>query len=101
MASLFSYFERKDSKEKSHEKLLPDPEGPLSKKVPTSTIISANIEVKSALKLTTTSGLSAECRKRTRGSYDRFRPEEKAIIARAAIDNGVTKTVNNKYNKDL
>ena len=39
------------------------------------------------------------CRKRTCGLYDKFSPEEKAIIAHAAMDNGVTQTVN-KYNKD-
>jgi hypothetical protein len=33
-------------------------------------------------------------------SYDKFSPEEKAVIARATIDNGVTRTIN-KYNKDL
>ena len=84
MATLFSYFERRND---SNETPLPDPEGPLSLKVPASTIISANKEVETVLKLST-----GESRKRTRGSYDRFSPEEKAIFARAAIDNGVTKT---------
>ena len=39
MVTLFSYFERKDSREDSDKTHLPDPVGPLSLKVPTSTII--------------------------------------------------------------
>ena len=39
MVTLFSYFEQKDSREDSDKTLLPDPVGPLSLKVPTSTII--------------------------------------------------------------
>ena len=35
-----------------------------------------------------------------RGSYDSFTPEEKATIAKKAIENGVTKTVV-KYNREL
>lgn len=97
---LLGYFERKDSREGLDKTLLPDPEGPLSLKVPTSTIISANNEADSVLQLTTMSGPPDESRKRTRGLYDKFSPEEKAIIAHAAMDNGVTQTVN-KYNKDL
>ena len=37
-------------------------------------------------------------RKRLRGSYDSFTSEEKAKIAKKAIENGVTKTVV-KYNR--
>ena len=46
------------------------------------------------------SGPPDECRKHTSGLYDKFSPEEKAIIAHEAMDNGVIQTVN-KYNKDL
>jgi hypothetical protein len=70
---------------------LPDPDGQLSSKVPSSSIISANNEVKMALSTSA---------KHKRGTYDRFTPEEKAIIARRGIENGVTKTVR-QYNKSL
>ena len=53
-------------------KALPDSEGQLSSKVPLSFIMSANNAVMNAPGTT---------KKRIRGAYDRFTPEEKAIIA--------------------
>lgn len=49
--------------------------------------MSANNEVKAVMNAPSTT------KKRIRGTYDRFTPEEKAIIARRAIQNGITKTV--------
>ena len=69
-------------------------------KIPSSTIISANQEVETVLSKFEADSAGEPPRKQSGGSYDRFTPEEKATIARAAINNGVTRTVN-KYNKDL
>ena len=96
MATLYNYFKREQPKEEEDEqkeirraKNLPDPEGQLSLSVPASLIASANDEV-----------MIVSNTKRTRGSYDRFSPEEKATIAKRAIENGITKTVR-KYNDKL
>ena len=90
-ASLFKYFKKTDPAPTSQATSpLPDPDGSLSSKVPSSAITSANNEVATA----------RSTQKRERGSYDRFTPEEKAVIARKGIENGVTKTVN-QYNKTL
>ena len=89
--SLHKYFKREAKGEE--EPSLPDPEGELSGKVPSSSILSANKEVRAVLN-------ASKPRKRLRGSYDSFTPEEKAKIAKKAIENGVTKTVV-KYNREL
>ncbi len=85
--SLLKYF-KKERKEDVHN--LPDPQGSLSSKVPSSSISSANEEVRAVLKSPAI---------RAKG-YDRFTPEEKATIARGAKENGVTRTVV-KHNKRL
>ena len=56
--------------------------------------MSANNEVKAVI------NAPGMTKKRIRGTFSRFTPEEKAIIARRAIENGITKTVT-KYNKTL
>ena len=94
--SLFKYFKKinddvVDSQTQSSSPL-PDPDGPLSSKIPSCSIISANDEVKPLM----SSGRATH----ERGTYDRFTLEEKAIIARRGIENGVTRTIR-QYNKNL
>ena len=90
MATLFKYFKKHDDS--------PDPKGPLSSKVPSSSILAANKDVKTVLQDNVASVKTTK--KHTQGSYDRFTLEEKAIIAQKASEISVTKMVN-KYNKDL
>ena len=92
--SLYKYFKRegKGEEEPSNDGL-PDPKGELSGKVPSRSILSANKEVRAVLN-------ASKPRKRLRGSYDSFTPEEKAKIAKKAIENGITKTAV-KYNREL
>ena len=89
MATLFNYFKLKEDS-------LPNAEGLLSLRVPGSVISSANAEVEAVMEKTS----GDETKKRTRGTYDRFTPQERAVIARSALDTGVTKTIK-RYNKDL
>ena len=91
--SLYKYFKREAKGEEPSNDGLPYPKGELSGKVPSSSILSANKEVRAVLN-------ASKPRKRLRGSYDSFNPEEKAKIAKKAIENGVTKTVV-KYNREL
>jgi hypothetical protein len=89
MATLF----KKARKEETNNDMLANPERELSSKVPSSSILAANIEVRVALD-------ASQQRQTRRDQYDKFTPEEKAIIARGAIENGVTRTVV-KYNEVL
>ena len=74
-SSLYKYFKKEAKGEEEPSKDgLPDPEGELSGKVPSSSILSANKEVMAVLN-------ASKPRKCLRGSYDSFTPEEKAIIA--------------------
>ena len=66
---------------------LPDPRGPLSTKVPSSAIESANAEVKRVIE-TGESGAD----RRKRGCYDKFSPELKLQIGKRAAENGVAAT---------
>ena len=87
--SLYKYFKR----EKNRVMMAFQIPRELSGKVPLSSILSANKEVRAVLN-------ASKPRKHLRGSYDSFTPEEKAKIAKKAIENGVTKTVV-KYNREL
>ena len=82
MATLYSYFT-------SSAKCLPNPSGPLSAEVPSSSIKSANKIVGPLLQ----SADPATCKKR--GQYDVFTPEEKASIAKVAAESGVTRAIRN------
>ena len=71
--SLYKYFKREAKGEEPSNDGLPYPKGELSGKVPSSSILSAN-KVRAVLN-------ASKPRKRLRGSYDSFTPEEKAKIA--------------------
>ena len=75
--ALLKYLKPKD------DSFLPDPQGPLSSVIPSSSIAAANENVVELLKY----------RKPKRGSYDLFTEEEKAKIARSASEIGVTSTI--------
>ena len=78
--SLYRYFSAVDKTSK-----LPDPSGPLSKVVPSSSIEAANSKVFAVLKL--------DQEKKTRGPYGRVSVEKKAEIGRKVAEHGVPSTV--------
>jgi len=82
--ALYRYFQ---ASEKSSCKL-PDPRGPLSRLVPSSSIVSANEKVQSVLesKERTQSGRKGQ-------RYSELSPELKAGIGRQAAEHGVAATV--------
>ena len=84
--SLYKYFK----KTTGDEAFLPDPSGPLSTKVPSSTIAMANKEVVKVLGSTNEESNPAWA---SRGQYKSFTPVEKATIAKYAIEVGVTKAI--------
>ena len=84
--ALFRYFK---PKEKQENRFLPDPTGPLSVVVPSSTIDAANKAVKRVLD----DGERSCTQKRARGQYETFPAKEKATIARYASEIGVTKAI--------
>ena len=73
--ALFRYFKR--------EKSLPDPQGPLSGKVPSTSIEEANKEVKA---------VSDKCGKE-RAPYMVATPEQKAKVGKYAAENGTTNAI--------
>ena len=81
--SIYKYFKPEKSP------LLPDPTGPLSAVVPSSTIEEANKAVKRILNEEATEHDS----KTARRQYDIFTAQEKARIAKCAIEVGVTKSI--------
>ena len=89
MSGILKYFKKEESTQ------LPDPEGPLSIKIPSSSIVSANKHVEPLLRATT----EESCK---RGQYDSFSEEEKAKIAKSACEIGVTNTIRklSKYYPD-
>ena len=78
--ALFRYFK----KEKGN---LPDPDGPLAKSVPSTAIAAANSEVSAVMHTTS----SHNCKKR--GHYEKYMPEQKAMIGKRAAEHGVAATV--------
>ena len=78
---LYHFFKQVDRVDdrSSADKVLPDPEGQISLKVPSSSIVSAN-----------KAAMNASLK---RGSNDRFTPEKKTTVPRKANDSGTTKTV--------
>ena len=87
--ALFRYFY---PEEKQENPFLPDPTGPLSIVVPSSTIKAANKAVKHVLD----DGEHKCTLKRTHGQYETFSAKEKATIVRYATEIGVTKATRKK-----
>ena len=82
--ALFHYF-NKAEKEKDN---LPDPDGPLSKTVPRSSIAAANSKVRVVLQSSQSTAGSKK-----RGSYAKYTPEQKAVFGKRAAEHGVTAAV--------
>ena len=76
--SLLNYFSRK-------RKSLPDPNGPLSSTVKPQAIVSANKKVSALLD---SSSSKEDSFGSSRGPYMRFSPEQKAQVARYAVESG-------------
>jgi hypothetical protein len=79
--ALLTYFKKKS--------VLPNPEGPLSKCMPPTAIVSANKEVKSII----VNEEEGACSSKSRGSYLSYTDEEKARIAKRAAEFGVINLV--------
>ena len=80
-------------------KSLPDPNGPLSSKLKPETIDSANRKVSALLASTGTSSAKDDgSGQRSRGSYMKFTPEQKAQVARYALESGNKRAIV-KYSK--
>ncbi len=79
--SLYNFFTRVEKGESSR---LPDPRGPLSKIIPSSSISAANSEVEKC-------GETADCKKRSH--YTKFTSEQRAEIGRRAAEHGVASTI--------
>ena len=84
MAGLLKYF-----KPKERDTPLPDPAGPLSSVMPSSSIQVANKAVKRVLDESS----SSEASRPSHGQYETFSPTEKASIAKYAREVGVTKAI--------
>lgn len=83
-------------------KSLPDPSGPLSSEVRPVAIESANrkvLDILSSLKVTTSSVTSDES-KVSRGSYMKFTPQRKAQVAKYAIECGNRRAIQ-RYSKEF
>ena len=80
-------------------KSLPDPNGLLSSKLKPETIDSANRKVSALLASTGTSSAKDDgSGQRSRGSYMKFTPEQKAQVARYALESGNMQVIV-KYSK--
>ena len=82
--SLLCYFK---AKVLSDSTKLPDPRGPLSMKVLSSSIELANAEVKQVIEA------EESCDRRKRGHYEKFSPELRFQIGKHAAENGVAATM--------
>ena len=74
----------KSSSDQEHSDL-PDPTGPLSEKIPSSTIATVNAKVTSAVERPAGAG--------SRGPYSHLTPEQKYRIGKRATQFGVTSTL--------
>ena len=79
---LYKYFHPQEQ----NNCLLPKPDGPLSAVMPSSSILTANKEVKTIL------DCSNDCKKK-RGNYEHFSITDKGKIAKYAAENGVTAAI--------
>ena len=77
--ALFRYFKR----EKGN---LPDPHGPLARSVPSTSIAAANSEVSTAID-------TASRNSGKRGHYEKYTPQQKAMIGKTAAEHGVAASV--------
>ena len=84
--ALYKYF-------KSDKDTLPDPHGPLASTVPSATIQAANKAVKRVLDAESKDEAPRSGQVGSRGQYEVFSPTEKAVIAKYAIEVGVTKAI--------
>ena len=84
--ALFRYFKR----EKGN---LPDPHGPLARSVPSTSIAAANSEVSTAID-------TASRNSGKRGHYEKYTPQQKAMIGKTAAEHGVAASVR-RYMKDF
>ena len=75
--ALYKYFKKASS--------LPDPEGPLSAEMPSSSILAANKELEGVKESSNTG--------KKRGQYKHYTASEKAKVAKRATECGVTNTV--------
>ena len=91
--ALYKYFSRANSSS------LPDPSGPLSAKMPSSSISAANKMVQPILDRLKDGATSTTTRKK-HGHYKHFSAEEKARIAKRAAECGVINTVR-YYSKEF
>ncbi len=87
--ALYIYFKKA---EEAVDKVLPDPKGPLSAKVPSSSISKVNDAVKGILSDQVKNG-TATAAIQKRGRYTFVRAEEKIQIARRAAENGIAATI--------
>ena len=88
-----------DMKYFAKSKSLPDPNGPLSSKLKPETIDSANRKVSALLASTGSSSAKDDgSGQRSRGSYMKFTPEQKAQVARYALESGNKRAIV-KYSK--
>ena len=87
MAGLFKYFT-------PEPKCLPDPQGPLSKEIPSTSITAANSEVEAAMQIKET----CVNEKKRRGHYQKLSPEIKAELGKYSRINGVAATLR-RYSK--
>ena len=86
MAGLLKYFRREVEQKTVESKVLPDPNGSLSEKIPSSTIALANNMVQEILDEKATP-------RGKRGEYLHLTPAQKFSIGRRAAENGVTATI--------
>ena len=80
--SLYAYFQ------KTSKSCLPNPQGPLSKQLPSSCIESANKHVEELAKQTT-----METKSRKRGPYKKYTPKDKAEVANYATFHGTSAAI--------
>ena len=88
--ALLRYFKKKND----HDHGLPDPRGPLSRVVPSSSITSANLKVKAVMEEMKSSPTRDDSSHSTsRGPYAKYTLEQKAQIGKRAAEEGVASTV--------
>ena len=95
--SLYRYFKQKSSETVSNDPTLPSPDGPLSKKIPSSIIEAANNKVAEVKKQDTAASGSDKAQK-IRGTYEKYSPE-KAKVANYAIQHGTAVAIRNFRNE--
>lgn len=85
--ALLRYFKKKDDLQ------LPNPNGPLSSRMPSVAIAAANREVKELVSCASDAENAADTQKTSRGQYLSYTDKERARIAKRASEFGVTNTI--------